>query len=107
MLEKSRDKDCLLFKSDEYEVYHVCERDYNCDLHIIGSTPDKKNQLLIPVDKNFMMKNLSYFENMFKPGSNWEESKHEMGEKVQVANIEVSNPKLLGEYIKFMYTAGL
>ena len=55
MLEKSRDKDCLLFKSDEYEVYHVKETDYYCDLHIIGSTPDKKNQLLIPVDKNFMM----------------------------------------------------
>ena len=110
MLETDRNKECLLFKSDKYEVYHVKETDYNCDLHIIGSTPGKKNQLLIPVDKNFMIKNLKYFENMFKAESNWEENKHDINSssiQAQVANIEVSDPEYLGEYIKSMYTGKL
>ena len=129
MLTATRKHNCLSYKSEEYEVFHVKDHDYYCDLHIMACSFDNQEKILIPVDKNFMIENLSYFESMFKSGSNWEEGKGvnmnsenkieaetetktetESQKKkfpAQVTTVQVPTPKLLGEYIKSIYTEKL
>ena len=111
MLKVSRHRDCLHFKSDDYEVFNVEPKDYYCDLHILACTPDEEEQLLIPIDKNLVMKNLTYFELMFSENSNWEESKGNLSGSgdgsgkfpTEMIKIHVPKPKLLGEYFKSLY----
>ena len=133
MLKTTRRHQNLSYKSDEYDVYHVKDHDYYCDLHILACTPDEQVQILIPVDKIFMIDNLTYFENMFKLGSNWEEGHSDDGDKIkaetdnkntnsvstcstaikpekfpaQLTTIIVPSPLLLGEYIKSVYNESL
>lgn len=100
---------CVNYTSEKYPVYHARQDDYTCDLHIIATTLDNNDQILIPVDKKKMMENLPYFENMFKSESNWEENKMSDGDSGEIPSItiEVSRPTLLGDYIKSMYTGEL
>ena len=105
MLEHERE--FINYESLEYQVYHVTPNDYYCDLHIIASTPDQEDKLLIPVHKKFMIKHLKYFKNMFNSESNWEETESDNSKLAQVINIEVPSPIHLASYIKSMYTGKL
>jgi len=112
----THEREFVNYESDKYQVYHVTSNDYYCDLHIIASTPDQEDKLLIPVHKKFIIKHLAYFKNMFNSNSNWEETKSynrdtcssKNGSNLaQVINIEVPSPIHLASYIKSMYTGKL
>jgi len=131
-----RDLECLSYQNDNYQVHHVRNYDYTCDLHIIvdrqtdqsdqSKSPSSNNskQILIPVDKKLAIKNLKYFESMFKDGSNWVESKkngsseneegeiHETGTNNAISttlNLRVAstNPKMISQYLKSLYSEKL
>ena len=100
MIQVARNHNCLTYKNDAYNVNHIRENDYNCDLHILvcpidqniysetngqeqGSSStilDKSanssfksfsKTILVPVDRNVLIENLNYFKGMFREGSNW------------------------------------
>jgi len=91
------------YESEEFEVCHVTHNDYYCDLHIIASTPDQKDKYLIPVHKQFMINNLTYFKNMFDSNSNWAEGKSDSSKLAHVINIEVPSPVHFVKYIEAIY----
>ena len=100
MLQVSRNHNCLTYKNDAYDVNHIRENDYNCDLHILVCPIDQNiysenndqeksisstirdtitdslattspKTILVPVDRNILIENFKYFEVMFRKGSNW------------------------------------
>ena len=115
LLEVERNKNCLLYQSQTYEVYHIQDKDYNCDLHILASTKDEREQVLIPVDKNILIKNVPYFDRMFRDDANWIEGHPNVainGQElespdVQVFKMYMPKPKVLAEYLKSIYTGTL
>ena len=69
------DRAGLLYKNPNYEVFHVTEKDYQSDTLILACSEDGvTEQLIIPTDKIFLIKNIPFFEAMFKESSNWIEA---------------------------------
>ena len=102
------------FKSDTYKVYHITDRDCNCDIHLLVSKNDGKDEILIPTDKQILVDNFKYFERMFDSSSNWEEakicessSKSAQMIKINLPNTSVFEPTILAEYLKSLYTGKL
>ena len=116
MLEFTRKLDTAQYQNDnpEYEIYHACIFDSNCDLLILACSPDKETKILIPVHKSIVIENLKYFEAMFREGSNWKESRDDSDRqtkndisKPQTIEIETHNPKFFAFYLKSIYTKKL
>ena len=62
----------LLYTNPDYEVFHVSEKDYQSDTLILACTEDgTTKQILIPTDRIFLIKNIPFFEAMFRESSNW------------------------------------
>ena len=117
------DTSSLSYKNDEYQVYNIIPRDVFCDLHLIVSdetnekkASNEKKKILIPVDRTIMMKNLPFFEHMFREESNWAESNRANErtgtdgthiEAIQTSIRVKEKPRILAEYLRFIYTGHL
>ena len=102
MTTKSYDKSQLLYKCEEYEVFHLSETDCLSNFFILATNKDESKKILIPCDKDYLCAMIPYFDTMNNKLNLYQDFKEATENKTpyQMTFPFLDDPKFFGKYLK-------